>query len=119
VIVAVGRMPVGDGSDAFVEVQVDSSDLGESVQLAAVTDTVLMLPFTLASSIDGILPALSLMLNKLKACRPSELELQLGLTVGGESGLIFAKGSAEATFTVKMTWRDTAAAPTPDLPIRS
>jgi hypothetical protein len=107
---ALARMPIGDDSDGFVEVEIHSRDLGNSVQLAgAVTDTALMLPFTLASSLDSVRPALSVIVNKLKEHRPNELEVQLGLTVGGESGLIFAKGSAEATFTIKMIWRDTAA----------
>jgi hypothetical protein len=35
--------------------------------------------------------------------------MQLGLKVGGETGLVFARGSAEATFTVNLSWRKPAA----------
>jgi hypothetical protein len=82
---ALARMPIGDDSDGFVEVEIHSRDLGNSVQLAgAVTDTALMLPFTLASSLDSVRPALSVIVNKLKAC-----SLTCALLVGGDGQVAF------------------------------
>lgn len=48
-----------------------------------------------------------MILNKLRttARSPDEIELEFGLKVGGETGLIFAKGSAETTFHVRLTWQ--------------
>jgi hypothetical protein len=68
---------------------------------------------SLAASLDRSLPALSLILAKLRAAATDadELTVNLGLTVGGETGLVFVKGSAEATIAVSITWRRT---PTPD-----
>jgi hypothetical protein len=41
----------------------------------------------------------------LAGARPAELVLEFGLKLGGEAGLPFvAKGSAEATFTIRATW---------------
>jgi hypothetical protein len=35
---------------------------------------------------------------------PDEIEIEAGLKVGGETGLVFTKGTAEANFVVRMTW---------------
>lgn len=44
-------------------------------------------------------------LNALKVASPKELQLEFGLTLGGEAGIPFvSKGTAEATFTITATW---------------
>ncbi|MER7281923.1 CU044_2847 family protein [Dactylosporangium sp. NPDC000244] len=105
---AVGRMPIGDGTADFIEIEVSPRDLDEAVSLVSVQDAVMMLPYTLAGSMDSVMPALNYVVRRLKEHRPDELELQLGLKVGGGCGLIVAKGTAEATFNVKMTWKKPA-----------
>lgn len=41
--------------------------------------------------------------------RPEEVTVEFGAKLGGESGIIFAKGSAEVNFKVSMTWKNTSA----------
>jgi Trypsin-co-occurring domain 1 len=102
------RVPIGDGSDDFIEAEVDTRELGESVRLTADAglDPVTA-PFTLASSVDRVMPALSKILAQLRSAAhaPDEVGMELGLKIGGETGLIFAKGTAEATFTLKLAWK--------------
>ena len=52
------------------------------------------------------MPALRTIIIRLRTDEhsPDEIAMNLGLKVGGEAGLVFAKGTAEATFTVSMTW---------------
>jgi len=102
------KVPVGDGSDAFVEVEVDYEDLGQSVRLVA-DDPVAsaVASFTLTSSINKVLPAIRTVLGGLRNVdlAPDEIGMEMGLKVGGETGLVFAKGKTEAAFVLKMTWR--------------
>jgi hypothetical protein len=104
------RVPIGDG-EGFVEVEVDPRDLvGELEMAAGRSQDVTTAPFSLAESMDRVLPALNVMLKKLRtvAHAPDEIGMELGLKVGGETGLVFAKASGEATFTITMTWRKPA-----------
>jgi hypothetical protein len=102
------KVPIGDDPSEFVEIEVDRRDLGETVQLTAGAQTdVAVAPYSLASSFDRVLPALTMILRKLRGAEhaPDEIGMKLGLKVGGEAGLIFAKGTADATFEVSVTWR--------------
>jgi hypothetical protein len=102
------KVPVGDGSDTFIEVEVDLETIGQSVQL--VSDDPhepAIANFSLASSIKNVVPAFRILLKNLRGVDlgPDELSLELAMKIGGETGLIFAKGKTEASFVVKMTWR--------------
>ena len=41
----------------------------------------------------------------LKEVAPAEAEVEFGLKIGGETGVIVAKGTAEVNFVVRMTWK--------------
>jgi Trypsin-co-occurring domain 1 len=110
------KVPVSEGSAEYVEVEVDSRELGESVQLrAGPTDPAgsigsvarAVAEFSLTSSMDRVLRAVTTMLTRLRSAEhaPDEVSMELGLKVGGETGLIFAKGTAGSTFTLTLTWR--------------
>lgn len=106
------KVPVGDGSDEFVEVQVSRDELpglgGSGVILAS--DDGLRFEaagFSLASGMDRVMPALRVILARLRrgVHSPDEITMELGLQIGGEAGVFFAKGTAEASVSVRMTWR--------------
>jgi hypothetical protein len=102
------KVPVGANPEQYVEVEVDRTDLSEAIQLTAERHAdVATAPYSIASSMDRILPALSTVLTKLRSAEhaPDEIAVKVGLKVGGELGLVFAKGRSEATFEVSMTWR--------------
>jgi hypothetical protein len=106
------RVPVDDRPDEFIEVEVDRRDLGDAVEFNADTAAQAALAsYTLASSFDRVMPALTTILTRLRTAEhaPDEIGMQLGLKVGGETGLVFARGSAEATFTVNLSWRKPSA----------
>ncbi|HEU4420956.1 MAG TPA: CU044_2847 family protein [Pilimelia sp.] len=101
------RVPVEEGSAEFVEVEVDYDDLAEGVRLASrdPADTA-RAAFSLSSAFDRVLPALRTIVTRLRTAdhAPDEIAMELGLKIGGEQGLIFTKGTAEATFTLSLTW---------------
>ena len=113
---AVLRMPIGaEHPGAVVEFEVDDADPGVEL-LGRGEPDVAEAPRSLAGAMDGVLPALSTVMAKLRSLAPGpdEVTLQLGLKAGGETGLVFVKGTAEATLAVTVTWkRDRPAEPAP------
>ncbi len=107
------RVPVDGSSDMvgedFILVEVDRQDVDGAVQLAGSETSgrdIAQAQETLAHSFDRLGPALTTMLLKLRSAEhaPDEIQMEFGLKLGGEAGLIFARGTAEANFSVTVTW---------------
>lgn len=106
--VQVHGRPDAVGGD-FILVEVDRRDVDGAVQLASSEGSdrdVVRAQETLAGSFDRLGPALDTMLLKLRSAEhaPDQIQMEFGLKLGGEAGLIFAKGTAEANFAVTVTW---------------
>lgn len=96
----------GEGHDVVV-FEVDRSEVSEDLVLASqdldkVTDRARV---TLEETLAGLKPSLQKVARLLKEMSPSETVLEFGLKIGGETGIIIAKGTAEVNFTVRMTWK--------------
>jgi hypothetical protein len=48
------------------------------------------------------------LVQRLRGLSPQEVSIEFGVELTGEQGLIIARGAAEASFTVKLTWKDAA-----------
>jgi NTP-dependent ternary system trypsin peptidase co-occuring protein len=110
------KLPLGEIDGDYVEIEVDPADLGEdAVELNAAGADVAFAPFSLADSLDRVLPALSTILDRVRKidARPDKVEMEVGLKIGGETGVIFAKGTAEANFTLKVSWSRRISDPRP------
>jgi hypothetical protein len=95
-----------------VVVEVDEVDVpADQLQLAAAdTGSVVgRARRALESSLGDVVPAVRAVCEGLRAVAPDEFTVEFGLKVGGETGLIIAKGTAEVNFTVSMTWRGSEA----------
>ncbi|HEX6077264.1 MAG TPA: CU044_2847 family protein [Micromonosporaceae bacterium] len=105
------RVPVGDGEGEFIEVEVNQQNLNGVELVSDDGDKPERAPFTLAASMTRIMPAINTILTRLRSAEhsPDEIGMELGLTIGGETGLIFTKGTAEANFTITVAWRKPAA----------
>jgi hypothetical protein len=106
------RVPIDDKSDEFIEVQVAADELGQTLPTGpqpAADDgaRIKKAGFTLSSAMDGVMPALKVILGKLRdgVHSPDEITMTLGLQIGGETGIVFAKGAAQASVEVTVTWR--------------
>lgn len=62
---------------------------------------------TLEQSLGAIAPALHEVLDKLRSVSPelAGIEVELGLKLTGEAGMVIAKAGAEANFRVLVRWQ--------------
>lgn len=60
---------------------------------------------TLEEAVRDTRPVLRRVLDALSDLGPTETSIEFGIKIGGETGVIFAKGTAEASFKVTMTWK--------------
>ena len=60
---------------------------------------------TLEEALTKLKPSLMKVVHTLKEMSPGETVVEFGLKMGGETGVIIAKGTAEVNFTVRMSWK--------------
>lgn len=94
--------------------EVDTADIvTDDVVLASPGPgkTITQLSNTLESGLQSLSPALSRVVSFLKQSAPTTIGVEFGMKLGGETGVILAKGTVEANFTVKLEWRRSASDP--------
>jgi hypothetical protein len=109
--VVLAKMPVDDGVAAgFLIVEVDDDAIGGDDVVLAAPDpgkAAVHVTETLQGSFDRVVGAISDLLLRVRVLphAPDEAEVQFGLRVGGEAGLIVARGMAEVNFQVTLSWK--------------
>jgi hypothetical protein len=106
-------LPVGDGSDDFLVVEVDDEEPAGGLVLAAPgplhgANGIAKAQVTLEQALGSLKPSLQKIAQVLRELAPEESEVEFGLKIGGETGVIVAKGTAEVNFVVRMTWKAAA-----------
>ncbi len=105
------QLPVDLGGQS-IEVEADRSSLGKGVDLVSDDGgNVAKLTGSLEQSFTRLKPAIQQLVDGLRVHGPDAFELQFSLVVGGETGLIFAKGSTEANFSVRLNWENRSRTP--------
>jgi hypothetical protein len=84
-----------DRSEVSGELVLSSDDPARVAERARVT---------LEEALAKLKPSLGKVVHLLKDLSPDETVVEFGLKIGGETGLIIAKGTAEVNFTVRMSW---------------
>jgi DNA-directed RNA polymerase specialized sigma24 family protein len=100
-------VPLGDDSDDVVVFQVDRQEVPSGLVLAS-DDTSKMSDrarVTLEDALTNLKPSLRKVVEMLKDLSPDETTVDFGLSIGGEYGMVIAKGTAEVNFAVHMTWK--------------
>lgn len=99
------EVPVDGQTTVLVEV--DQADIPGELALAAPRPGVAIAKASksLVSSLEQLESVLHAIRQTMVAAAPKEYTVELGVTLGGETGLILAKGTAEATLKVTMTWK--------------
>jgi hypothetical protein len=100
-------LPVGGEGDDVLVFEVDRGEVSDDLVLASddlgrVTDRARV---TLEEALAKLKPALHKVVHMLQELSPDETLVEFGLKIGGETGVIIAKGTAEVNFTVRMSWR--------------
>lgn len=99
-------MPVDADSADILVFEVDRSEVPGDLVLASnepdrIADRARV---SLEEALVKLKPSLHKIVHLLRELSPSETEVTFGLKVGGETGVIIAKGTAEVNFTVRMFW---------------
>ncbi|WP_432863481.1 CU044_2847 family protein [Microbispora rosea] len=102
------RIPIRDGQSGINNYLIAEMDTNDALELASsgIDGRLEEASRSLSAALDGIRPALETIITKLQTAtrQPKEIQVEFGLKFGGELGLIFTKGTAEASFNVTMTW---------------
>jgi hypothetical protein len=59
---------------------------------------------SLGASLEQVEPILRAVKDKLEAAAPDHFQVEFGIKLGGETGVILAKGTAEVNLKITMTW---------------
>ena len=100
-------LPVEAGSKDVLVFEVDRNEVSGDLVLASpepgkIADRARV---TLEEALDKLKPSLQKVVHMLKELSPDETVVEFGLKMGGETGVIIAKGTAEVNFTVRMSWK--------------
>jgi hypothetical protein len=89
-----------------VSVEVDQVDLPDDLALASpgLGRATGRLAASLEDGLDVLEPVLEGIAKRLKAARPQEFSVELGIKVGGEAGIYIAKGTTEVNFIITAKW---------------
>jgi hypothetical protein len=106
---ALVKVPVGEVDGDFVVVEVDSAMLGEEEVILASSHperAVVKASESLEHSFDRIVSVVGGAIVRLRSLPDTAdaTEIEFGLRIGGEAGLVVARGMAEVNFRVKLSW---------------
>jgi hypothetical protein len=100
-------VPLGHDDDDVVLFEVDPSEIPGELVLA--TDepgrAIAKASGTLDDALARLRPTLKRIVGTLNDLAPRETEVEFGLKIGGETGFIIAKGTAEVNFVIRMHWQ--------------
>jgi hypothetical protein len=100
------RIPLQSGE--YIIAEVDKVDIpGDDVVLAAPEPgkAIAEVRNKLEVGLRSIRPAVTELVDALKGSGPDSIGVEFGVKVGGETGVILAKGTAEVNFKVVMEWK--------------
>jgi hypothetical protein len=98
-------LPVETGSEEVLVVEVDRTEISEDLDLASEPGKVIArAQVTLEEALAKLKPSLQRVIQLLKELSPDQTAVEFGLKLGGETGVIVAKGTAEVNFKVTVSW---------------
>jgi hypothetical protein len=101
------RVPLDDAEDgAVLLVEADRGDIPGGLTLAAPDpgQAAAVAARSLSASLERLEPVLRTMKDKLATSAPEHFTVEFGVNLGGETGIILAKGTAEVNLKITMTW---------------
>jgi Trypsin-co-occurring domain 1 len=100
-------LPVEADSNDVIVFEVDRGEVPDDLVLASPKPgkVAARAQVTLEEALAKLRPSLQKVVHLLKELSPDETMVEFGLKIGGETGVIIAKGTAEVNFTVRMSWK--------------
>jgi len=98
-------LPVEAGSEEVLVVEVDRSEVSDDLVLASEAGKVMArAQVSLEGALAELKPSLQKVVHMLKDLSPDHTLVEFGLKIGGETGVIIARGTAEVNFKVSLSW---------------
>jgi hypothetical protein len=104
VLMAVPLDDIDGGTTVLVEA--DRGDISGGLALASPEpgQAAARAARSLSASLEQLEPILRTVRDKLVASAPEHFTVEFGVKLGGETGMILAKGTAEVNLKITMTW---------------
>ncbi|MER7707727.1 CU044_2847 family protein [Kitasatospora sp. NPDC097605] len=107
------RVPLDGGGSILVEA---AGGMAGPVKAGRVGDAIRDLPVGLSAALEPVTDLARTVLRRLRDAGPAELEVEFGVDLATEAGVVITKTAASCHLTVKMVWRkddDTGAGTVP------
>jgi hypothetical protein len=106
-------LPLEEGHDDLLVFEVERGEVSDDLVLASPEPgkVVARAQITLEEALKKLKPSLEKVVHLLKELSPEETVLEFGMKMGGETGVIIAKGTAEVNFVIRMSWKAATAKP--------
>ncbi|WP_194905986.1 CU044_2847 family protein [Catenulispora rubra] len=98
---SLARIPLDDGGYMLFE----APAVGGPVKASGLGDTIRELPQTLGSLLEPVKATGQVLLDHLKAAGPGELEVEFGLDLTAQAGVVIAKTGTACHLKVKLKWK--------------
>jgi Trypsin-co-occurring domain 1 len=100
-------LPVDTPDEGVVVFEAERTQIPDDLVLATpdVGEVAGKAQISLAEAFRRLEPSLEKLVQLLKALAPDESTVEFGLKIGGETGVIIAKGTAEVNFVVRLSWK--------------
>lgn len=99
------EVPLQGGDTLLVEVEAGQLPHDEGLILASNAQGVVgRAAVTLEEAFDHLAPTLTAITERLRKVTPHGMTVEFGIKLGGETGLILAKGTAEVNFKISLSW---------------
>lgn len=102
------RFETGQGDWLLVET--DEHEAGVDRIGRRDADGVVSAATRLEEAVAQVRPAIRSVLDTLRELGPDQHEIEFGIKLSAEAGVVIAKTAVEGHFTVKMSWRGTGSA---------
>ncbi len=98
---------MGAGAGDVMVFEVDRSEVPDDLVLASPEPgkVAARARTTLEEAFAHLKPSLAKVVDVLREMAPGEMTVEFGVKMGGETGVIIAKGTAEVNFKVTMSWK--------------
>ena len=100
-------VPLSRSSDDVVVFEVDDQEVPDDLVLASDDPgrAAARARVTLEEALTTLKPSLKKIREMLQDLSPDETSVHFGLKIGGEYGVVIAKGTAEVNFSIDMSWK--------------
>ncbi|MFF2548495.1 CU044_2847 family protein [Kitasatospora sp. NPDC058063] len=96
------RLPLDGGGSILIEA---ADGVAGPVKAGRIGDAIRDLPAGLSAGLEPVTDMARTVLRRLRDAGPSEVEVEFGVDLATEAGVVITKTSANCHLTVRMAWR--------------